>query len=524
MRNKIVNSFFLLYVVTVLMAQIPHIAVGPNGITLPTPQKNPQMIMDHQVLLQENKLQPWTSYDMILRYSMNYLKYCPAYESPNGPLPLYLITSKILVDGNYRKGQNNQGGNAYWAMETFKRYYAYTGDMDALNPVKNLVEQIAKYHTPSNFAWPGVPRTQDDTPDGIYDDEKGEPDKACMVAIAYINYSRFTGEQKYIRLAENIANTIVGHITEGTATESPLPFRVNMRTGKVIDPYCADMIMPIKMIDELLVSNTTLDVQNLLQKKMILMNWILKYPMENNIWSGYFEDVATNRYDNVNQFSPMETARYLINNPNADPLYKQHILKLIILVKQRFGVVTRYGATSIAEQDDCLGEMSSHTSRYASVVAKWFGMTGDEKMREEARASFALSTYSAFNKFSKDSISINYTGIGFVNPWFSDSYLDYMSHFLEGFGELPEMMPIDSNHLFYTTSMVLRISYEKEHISYTTFDKNGLERLKLTFEPMVYANGKKLPKSKWHYGKFRGINHILTIHREGVCNIEIRMK
>ena len=132
MRNKIVNSFFLLYVVTVLMAQIPHIAVGPNGITLPTPQKNPQMIMDHQVLLQENKLQPWTSYDMILRYSMNYLKYCPAYESPNGPLPLYLITSKILVDGNYRKGQNNQGGNAYWAMETFKRYYAYTGDMDII--------------------------------------------------------------------------------------------------------------------------------------------------------------------------------------------------------------------------------------------------------------------------------------------------------------------------------------------------------------------------------------------------------
>ena len=98
--------------------------------------------------------------------------------------------------------------------------------------------------------------------------------------------------------------------------------------------------------------------------------------MENNYWSAYFEDVASNSYANINQQNPMETARYLIDHPTMDPLYKQHILKLIKFVKYRFGNISRYGATSVMEQDACFAEMSSHTSRYASVVAKWFGMFG----------------------------------------------------------------------------------------------------------------------------------------------------
>ena len=142
-----------------------------------------------------------------------------------------------------------------------------------------------------------------------------------------------------------------------------------------------------------------------------------------------------------------------------------------------------YGATSIKEQDGCFQEMSSHTARYASVVAKWYGVCLNEKVREEARASFALATYSAYNQYSKNQQSINYTGIGYIEPWFSDSYWDYLPHILDGMAEIPGMLPPKENHLFYSSSIVTNINYTTQSISYKTYDDSGTERIKLTFTP-----------------------------------------
>ena len=59
-----------------------------------------------------------------------------------------------------------------------------------------------------------------------------------------------------------------------------------------------------------------------------------------------------------------------------------------------------------------------------------------------------MSTYSAYSKYSKDDVAVNYVGIGYVNPWFVDSYFDYVvTHFLEGMAELPEMAPADADHI-----------------------------------------------------------------------------
>ncbi len=343
-----------------------------------------------------------------------------------------------------------------------------------------------------------------------------------MVAIGYIQYSKYCQDDIYVHKAERIANTIIQHIIPGDAEHSPLPFRVNLKTGEVVDPYCSNMILAVQLFDELLKQSAcSLDKKLLAEKRELLIQWILKYPMRNHFWSGYYEDVQSN-FDNLNQQNPMETARYLLNRPETDPDYKTHVPELIQWVKNRFGQVTRYGATSIKEQDGCFKEMSSHTARYASVVAKWYGVCQDPQVREEARASFALATYSAYNKYSKDNISINYTGIEYAEPWFSDSYWDYLPHILDGIAELPEMLPQDKDHLFYSSSTVLDIKYDDKNISYATADQDGIERFKLTFTPVVYANGKPLDKSFWRFGSFRGVDNILIIERKGINEIEVR--
>jgi len=485
---------------------------------------NAQMILDHEVVLKNGKLMPWTEYQNVMFWSMNFLKYCPTQKTSFGNDPLYLVTSKLDVDGTFMYKQNNQGSNVYFGMKTFNMYYAYTGDKEALRPVANLIRRVVQYHTPQGWAWPDVPRTQDDTPDGEYTDEWGEIDKICMVAIGYINYFKHTGETEYFTKAEHIATTVMQHIKQGTETHSPLPFRVNLRTGEILDPYSANMILVVQLFDELLVSDyTTLNRELISAGRSLLLTWIMDYPMKNNFWSGYYEDVISN-YSNLNQQIPMETARYILNHPEIDPEYKTHVPALIRWVENRFGQVKRYGATSIKEQDGCFQEMSSHTARYASVVAKWFGVCNDEEVREEARASFALATYSAYNKYSRNQMGINYTGIEYIEPWFSDSYWDYMPHYFEGFAELPEMLPENEDHVFCTSSVITDITYCPGSIYYTAYDDNGTERIKLTFKPKVYANGKPLSKKHWQFSNFRGVDNVLIINRKGLKNVEIRGK
>ncbi len=503
------------------MKKIGYIAVfvlsGIVGVA-----QNTQKIMDHEVVTKYGKLQPWTGYHNVLKWSMNYLVNCPTYKTKFGDDPLYLVTSKLYKDGSFCYKQNNPGSNVYFGMETFKKYYAYSGDSAALMPVRRLIQRVAYYHTPKDWAWPDVPRTQDDTPDGEYADEWSGVDKICMVAIGYLNYYRFTGDKQYFTKAEHIAQTILQHIQSGNEKQSPIPFMVNLKTGEILDPYCSNMTLPVQLFDELLENkSTSLDKKELKSKRDLLWKWILDYPMKNNLWSGYYEDVKSN-YTNLNQQNPMETARYILNHPEVDPDFKTHIPALISWVENRFGQVKRFSATSIKEQDGCFKEMSSHTARYASVVAKWFGVCLDEKVREEARASFALATYSAYNQYSKNQQAINYTGIEYIEPWFSDSYWDYLPHILDGMAEMPDMLPSGENHIFYSSSMIIQVAYSPENISYTTFNDSGTERIKLTFTPEVFSKGKPLNKKYWNYGNFRGVDNILIIRRDGINQIEIR--
>ncbi len=489
------------------------------------PYLQAQKILDHEIVLnQYGKLQPWTSYDKIIGWSMAFLENCPTKKTKFGDDPLYLITAKLNTDGTFRKKQNNQGSNVYWAVETLRKYYAYSGNRSAFKPVQRLIDRVIQYHTPLDWAWPRVPRTQDDTPDGEYTDEWSGADKICMVAVGYINYYKLTGEKYYLQKAVEVAKTVLKFLNTTTVFHSPLPFRVNLKTGEIIDPYTANMIPVIQLIDALInLKAEGLDLRELHEKQKLLWQWIFNYPVKNNRWSGYYEDVSSDA-NNFNQQIPMETARYILQNPALDPDFKNHIPSLVQWVRNRFGKTKHYGATSICEQDSFLRQMSSHTARYASIVAMWYGISLKENDREEARASFALSTYSAYNRYSKNGLAINYVGIEYEEPWFSDSYWDYLSHFFDGMAELPEMLPDNANHMFYSSSIITDIDYGPKQIEYRTYDLNGTEKIKLLFKPIVYADGIPMADSKWHFGEYRGIPGVLTIERNGTNNIRIMEK
>jgi len=486
------------------------------------PVLSAENLCDHEVRLDANgRLLPWTSYDNVLRWSMNFIKHCPTTPTCFGDDPWYLVTSKLTNTGQFMRNQNCQGSHAYWGTETLTKYYAYSGDTEAIRSVQSIIDRVLHYHTPADWAWPNVPRTQDNTPNGEYTDETSESDKICLVGVAYIKFYKLTGEEKYLNAARGIAETIIRQVRQGDAERSPLPFRVNLKNGTVTDAYTANMVAPVLFLDELIRLGEPGQPEYQANRDLI-WQWILEYPLRNNAWTGFYEDVGV---ISLNQHSPMETARFMLQHPEMDPDYRQHVPVLLAWVKNRFGQTGRYGATSVREQDCCFKEMSSHTARYASIVAQWFAVTQDPKDREDARASFALATYSACSQFSQDDRAVNYVGIGYVNPWFTDSYFDYLAHILDGMAALPEMAPTDADHILGSDSIIRKVTYQPGRIEYTTFEPHGNEILRITFIPQtVTADGKPLAATEWTCVEYRGVPGILRIHRESAREITVRAK
>lgn len=488
---------------------------------LALPVRSADKILDHQVVLDEQgRLQPWTSYDNIIQWSVNYINHCPTRQTKFGQDPWYLVTAKFDEDGAYLSKQNNQGSNVYYAMETAKKYYAYSGDRSLFKAVRLLIDRVLLYCTPEGWSWSRVPVTQDDSPDGEYTDEWGEPDKMCLVAIGCIDFYKFTGEKKYLDAARQIIRTVSQHVTPGDESHSPLPYRVHLQTGRVVDPYDAGLISVVKCFETVLPFCSEQEQQEYRAKSQVVWQWLFKYPMSNYRWSGYYEDVVSN-HNNLNQHTPMETARYILQHPEIDGEYQQHIPALCQWVENRFGKTKHYGATSIREQDSCFMEMSSHTARYASVVAMWYGVSGQAKDYEEARAAFALATYSAYNKYSQDLKAMNYVGIGYSDPWFSDSYFDYLTHIFDGLAEIPAMMTHVRDRMLKSSSVVQKIDYRNKQISYRTFEADGFDLFYLTFTPAVYSGNRPLASSAWEFGAYRGAQNILRIHRTGTRQIRI---
>ncbi len=481
-----------------------------------------EQLRDHEAVLDsQGRLLPWTSYDYVIKASMNFIKHCPTVQTKLGEDPWYLVTADFKADGTFNKKQNNQGSNVFWAVETLIKYYAYCGDREAFVPVRRLLDRVLMFTTPADWEWANVPRTQDDDIDGEYLDSRSEPDKMCMVGIGYLKFYKLTGEKKYLDAALKIAATVAAHVRPGDATHSPLPFRVDLQSGKVLDEYDTNIIYVVYFFDELAKLGYSGDNGSYRTKRDLAWQWIMNYPMKNNKWSGYYEDVVSN-HENLNQQNPMETARYILQYPALDPDYKLHVPSLIGWVENRFGKTKRFGATSIREQDSCFLEMSSHTARYASIVARWYAVTQETGDREEARAAFALATYSAYNKHSKNDMAINYVGLGYTNPWFSDSYFDYLYHIFEGMAELPEMALENENHIISTQSVITKVGYSPRRIEYQAFEPDGSEILKVTFKPKVFAGGKPLPRAQWQYGDYRGVPGILRIQRKGVTQIIVQ--
>ena len=282
----------------------------------------------------------------------------------------------------------------------------------------------------------------------------------------------------------------------------PWPVRAYARDGKAdaapMGPYSANVIEPIMLFDELIRLGQG-DMAGYTRVRADAWEWFKKYPLANNAWVGYFEDTVAS-IGNMNQVIPLEFARYVLLHPEKDPQWREHARSLIEWVKTtpKWPKYIVHGATVTTEQGNgtnfCCNLPNqccdSHTSRLAAVEALYFAKTGEAAYRDEAFRSYNWVTY--FQGLSAKAHAPFST-----QWWFTDEFTDGPRRLMDAFWAVPEWAPANESHLLGSSSVVTKIKYGKGSVTYSTFDPQSSDVLRLDFVPdAVMAGGKTLARRK----------------------------
>ena len=426
-----------------------------------------------------------------------------------------------------------------------ERLYPYTGDPRMLTFLEDFVDyELENWPHARELRYglaralclrgPGCARLSGRLEFAFRGKDYIEPHVVGEDGYAYLRLYEMTGNTKYLRAAILCADALVKNYKRGDETHSPWPVRCYARDGRTegrtMGPYSANVIEPIMLFDELMRLHQG-DVAGYARIRQGAWNWFQTYPLTNNIWVGYFEDVVPSM-ENMNQVIPLEFARYVLLRPEKDPQWKEHARQLIAWVKTtpKWPKYVVHGATVTTEQGDgvhfCCNLPNqccdSHTSRLAAVEALFFAKTGDVNYREAAFRSFNWVTY--FQGLPGKA----HAPFGENQWWFTDQFADGPRRLMDAFWAVPEWAPADESHLVGSSSVVVKISYGKGSVTYSTFDAESTDVLRLNFVPQsVTADGRPISRRQVLPSEGSGFvfdesTRVLRIRHYGASDIDVQ--
>lgn len=476
-------------------------------------------------------------YDHVIRLAWTLLEHMP--NDPQTGMPAYLgyaVFNGRTLNGSLRgSAQNNPASMFGQFVDSLVGWYPYSGDTATVALVRRMLDyQLAHGTSSPAWDWAQVPfsvgcngaKTYGGCLTDLPPDYVGgiETDKVGELGIGYILFYEMTGERKYLDAGIHCANALAKHIRPGDADHTPWPFRLDARTGLSVggnryggtEQYGGMIVAPVRLFAELtrIHEGDTAAYQKALK---LAWDWIRNYPMnvhspDYGKWSCYFEDVPYDPED-VNQAAPTMTAYYILSQPDpsmADRSWKEDVGHMIDWVRHTLGVGPFLGAWGINEQghrEDGWGPvtertwccsragLASDTSRWAAINALYFERTGDVQAREDAFRSLNYATYFEDSQGRVACCGVDYGSSGTLNYgvddsyWYDDGYGDYVRNFMWAMGAIPEFAPKGQNHLLRSSSVVRKVTYGGDGLSYQTFDKDATEVLRLKFKPTKVTAG-----------------------------------
>lgn len=475
------------------------------------------IFLGHKVILDENhRLLPWkgsasNAYDHFLRLRWNFVE-TKAPQSP-GPAPrslypqyyfycAFVDSANILLPDMW---MNDVGEKIPNWFESARLFYAYTGDISPLTITKGMVDYSLEHGiTPSTYSWPDFPQTASDagemefrgfTTAKKFSTDDVQVDHAGDMGATYFRMYLFYGDKKYKSAAINVANVLANKIREGNATQSPWPYVVNMKSGKIVSDYGTNWFGCITLFD-MLIDAREGEINAYKKVRAKVRDWLLKYPVKDGLWVDGHTDTYITGTGNLSNMSASNAALYISDNHGFDPDWKTTLPGLIKWTEDNFVYKSApgepsnlWGANIVSEQVAFMPKMDYQTARYAAQCAMWYAVSGDEAYKEKAFRSLNFVTY------CNDT-----TGLAFespfskgVNSWYSDSYGEGPKMFYPVLASVPQWSPSGENHILYSAGILKSVSYADHKVQYSATQDTGIEYLHLAFNPaIVTVNGVKI--------------------------------
>lgn len=498
-------TLFLLSIVTAAERIEPR--KRPNGLF-----GHPQRLGHHYIQTDpNNNIVPWPgdnlgqSYDLVLQLIWHKWDTIPYVHDGVKYYMLHRILPYTLDNPVFKKHHHDDGiggDQIQMLLSSWAKYYAYTGDRKVPENMIYMADfYLYRGLSGPDCKWPNLPYPWNSSrePGFRYDGDLRnglnvtQLDKAGDLGYQLVNLYKITGNKRYLDAAVKIADTLAENTAAGDIEKSPLPYKVNTQTGRVLWPYTSNWTWTVMLFDELI----KMGVGNTEQYKMaerLFINWLKNVPISKNKFGPFFEDISIWSNTGINAG---RLAWYILTHKDqwGDTWRKdaRHCLDWMFneLGNHRWD---KYGVTVINEQSVYQYEGNSHTSRYASIELLYAKLTGDDSRLTNAVRQLNWATYSVDYEGRNE-----YPGDPYDDEiWFTDGYGDYVEHYLNAMAVMPEKLaPDNANHLVHTTSVIKTIEYRPNEIRYKTFDDASTEVLRITSKPKnVMVKGKEIDESK----------------------------
>jgi hypothetical protein len=204
----------------------------------------------------------------------------------------------------------------------------------------------------------------------------------------------------------------------------------------------------------------------------LVSQWLKTYPLKNNRWGPFFEDVSTKDYSDT-EINADTLAFYILEHPDWDKEGKSQARGILDWSYRAFAnhQADKWGVVVINEQTQYPVPGNSHTSRHGSVELEYAEKTGDWSGKDAAIRRLNWATYwvdfDGKCRYPGDEI------------WLTDGYGDFVRHYLHAMASDPELAPADQNHLLRTSSVIRSMKYGRAEIRYDKFDAESEELFKL---------------------------------------------
>lgn len=388
-------------------------------------------------------LKPWTSWRDALSKEMAWYRSCPKEGKYTRSV------SVTFMDGSYHRVLARKDSIPAMQCATgIISYLAYDRWTHGRQPW--LVDRASEYaayilqdaHTPSDAEWPSFPRStgragaapqpvdcgsQADKPYEV------QPDKGGLFGFALMQLWKRTGEASYREAATQIARTLVRHMSDGDAADSPWPFRVDFRTGAGRGVINADMCYPLALFAELAQSG----LSEFREPQLRLWRWIKTYQLpsakkDGKLWVAFFEDydMAGNR----NSWAATNLAQLLLTmRAKLDEDWLSDARTLIDYATRHF-VTVRYGVPVCGEQDDDTDPWGGACSSYGAALALYAKAAKDPGYGALARQALNFVEYAIADDGCPGQTALYPVRGG----WQEDAHTDVVRNFLTALDAYPE--------------------------------------------------------------------------------------